>query len=97
MTKAQQGTQQKHRKSSKRGRKAPPSDVPVAADKGKGKQVAEPESAERARLRQAIKDLGGDDEDMELLKGIEEDGEEEIKGEKKVVDEVSRWFGMLDE
>jgi hypothetical protein len=87
MPKGQQSTQQKHRQSSKRGRKAPPSDVPVA-DKGKGKEV-EPESAERARLRQAIKDLGGDDDDMELLKGIEEEGEEEVKGEKQVVDEVS--------
>jgi hypothetical protein len=45
-------------------------------------------------LRRAIKELGGDDEDFELLKGLSDDEEEEEKpkakkAEKGQVDEVS--------
>jgi len=45
------------------------------------------------QLRQAVKDLGGDDEDLELIQGIDDDEEEEVaskKGTDLKSDEV--WF-----
>ena len=39
-------------------------------DKGKGKAKVSDE------LRQAVKDLGGDDEDLDLIAGVDSDGEE---------------------
>jgi hypothetical protein len=68
--------------------------------------VDEPTSAEAILLRKAIKDLGGDDEDFELLKGLsdeEEEVEEEKpkakKSQKGQVDEVSilhLWFATCE-
>ena len=44
-------------------------------------------------LRQAVKDLGGDEEDLKLIAGIDEDDESEgipsIKGKSKASDEVN--------
>lgn len=44
-------------------------------------------------LRQAVKDLGGDDEDLELIQGVEDDGEDidftpQAKGKESASDEV---------
>jgi ribosome biogenesis protein MAK21 len=57
--------------------------------KGKSKQVSE-------ELRQAVKDLGGDDDDLDLIAGIDSDEEQDAapstKGKKVAdgaVDEVS--------
>lgn len=57
--------------------------------KGKSKQVSE-------ELRQAVKDLGGDDDDLELIAGIDSDEEQDAAPSTKVkkaadgeVDEVS--------
>lgn len=56
--------------------------------KGKSKQVSD-------ELRQAVKDLGGDDDDLDLIAGIDSDEEQDVasssKGNKPVdgaVDEV---------
>ena len=43
---------------------------PSSIDKGKGKAKVSDE------LRQAVKDLGGDDEDLDLIAGVDSDGEE---------------------
>lgn len=60
--------------------------------------VAAPATSEEAEiLRRAIKDLGGDDSDYELLKGLSDDEQEEVvleakpkakKNQKGQVDEV---------
>lgn len=42
------------------------------ANKGKAKQVSE-------ELRQAVKDLGGDDEDLDLIAGIDSDEEQDAQ------------------
>jgi ribosome biogenesis protein MAK21 len=56
------------------------SQIPPEASKAKGKgRATKPSSegnAEHDLLRQAIKDLGGDDEDFELVKGVDSDAEE---------------------
>lgn len=62
--------------------------TPVVSDKAKNISEA---------LRQAVKDLGGDDEDLDLIAGIDDsENEEEVmpakkgkKGSDDVVDEVS--------
>lgn len=62
--------------------------------KGKSKQVSD-------QLRQAVKDLGGDDDDLDLIAGIDESDEElEVKSATKgkkaaegIVDEVSSQLG----
>lgn len=63
--------------------------------KGKSKQVSE-------ELRQAVKDLGGDDDDLDLIAGIDSDEEQDAapstKGKKSSdgdVDEVSRCSDIL--
>jgi hypothetical protein len=63
--------------------------------------VEAPATSEEAEiLRRAIKDLGGDDSDYELLKGLSSDEEEEVveakpkakKNQKGQVDEVCSWL-----
>lgn len=65
----------------------PASTQPQPKGKGKGKAIGGSSSADA--LRQAIRDLGGDEEDYELVKGIE--SEDEVVGPKTkvVVEEVS--------
>ena len=55
---------------------------------------SKPTSKVSDELRQAVKDLGGDDEDLELMEGIDEDEEDSTpltgaKGKGKAPDEVS--------
>lgn len=54
--------------------------VAKSVDKGKAKQISE-------ELRQAVKDLGGDDEDLDLIAGIDDSEDEQeskpnVKGKK---------------
>lgn len=71
---------------------APSETTTAPVNKGKAKQVSD-------ELRQAVKDLGGDDDDLDLIAGIDGDSDEEeampvTKGKKKdeaTVDAVSLW------
>jgi hypothetical protein len=83
------------RPSSKRGRKPPPgqssAEKTKTAPKATGSAPA-PTSTRKIndKLRQAVKDLGGDDEDLALIEGIDTDDEHavpaKVEGSK---DEVS--------
>jgi ribosome biogenesis protein MAK21 len=61
--------------------------IPVGKGKSKGKDVKE-------QLRQAVMELGGDEEDLELIEGVDEDDESaqtpaKGKGKGLQTDEVS--------
>lgn len=58
-----------------------------------GSQITNPKSSKISdELRQAVTDLGGDEEDLELIGGVDEDDEvpslNSIKGKGKSTDEV---------
>jgi hypothetical protein len=70
---------------------APPVPAPNPASKAgsstKGSKISD-------ELRQAVKDLGGDDDDLDLIDGIDSDNEESAvpvkqRGGEKSMDEVS--------
>lgn len=66
--------------------------LPVSENAGGSSKVASSSKVSDA-LRQAVMDLGGDDGDLELIEGIEDDGEDidfapQVKGKEIATDEV---------
>ena len=74
-----------YQKSSKAGAPLAIPPIPIRTPKSKSSQISD-------KIRQAIKDLGGDDDDLELINGVDDDDEEpknDTQQKGKSSDEVS--------